>query len=169
MLKKILLVAMLALPIGAIAQTLKFGHVNSQEIVVDMPEYKKAEESLKALQDKYADEFQRSQDEFAKKAQQFQQDMSEKTLPANIAERRQKELQDMGQRLEAFQQEAMQSIQKAQMELMAPIYNKVNTAIQKVGKAEGLIYIFDLASSSVPYVDPAQSKDVSTLIKAELK
>lgn len=169
MLKKILLVAMLALPIGAIAQNLKFGHVNSQDVVVEMPEYKKAEESLKALQDKYADEFQRSQDEFAKKAQQFQQDMSEKTLPANIAERRQKELQDMGQRLEAFQQEAMQSIQKAQMELMAPIYNKVNDAIQKVGKSEGLIYIFDLAGSTIPYVDNAQSKDVTTLIQAQLK
>ena len=169
MLKKIVLLVMLVLPMGAIAQTLKFGHVNSQDVVIEMPEFKKAEESLKALQDKYAEEFQRSQDEFAKKAQQFQQDMSENTLPQNIAERRQKELQDMGQRLEAFQQEAMQSIQKAQMELMAPIYNKLNDAIQKVGKKEGLIYIFDLASNTIPYVDAQQSKDVTTLIKSELK
>ena len=169
MLKKIVLSVMLILPMGVIAQTLKFGHVTSQDLVVEMPEYKKAEESLKALQDKYAEEFQRSQDEFSKKAQQFQQDMSEKTLPTNIAERRQKELQDMGQRLEAFQQEAMQSMQKAQMELMAPIYEKINNAIQKVGKQEGLIYIFDLSSNSIPYVDTAQSKDVSSLIKAEMK
>ena len=96
MLKKIVLSVMLILPMGVIAQTLKFGHVTSQDLVVEMPEYKKAEESLKALQDKYAEEFQRSQDEFSKKAQQFQQDMSEKTLPTNIAERRQKELQEIG-------------------------------------------------------------------------
>ena len=169
MLKKIVLAVMLALPIGAMAQTIKFGHTNSQELIVDMAEFKKAEESLEALQKKYGEEFERSQEEFTKKAQQFQQDMSENTLPQNIAERRQKELQDMGQRLEAFQQEAMQSIQKAQMELMAPIYNKLNDAIQKVGKKEGLIYIFDLASNTIPYVDAQQSKDVTTLIKSELK
>src|SRR5699024_7383851 len=105
----------------------------------------------------------------SKKAQQFQQDMSENTLPQNIAERRQKELQDMGQRLEAFQNEAYQSMQKAQMDLMDPITKKVNDAIQKVGKSEGLIYIFDLSSGVIPYIDSAQSKDITTLIKAELK
>ncbi|EGJ70813.1 outer membrane chaperone Skp (OmpH) [Bacteroides coprosuis DSM 18011] len=169
MLKKIVLLVMLVLPLGAMAQTLKFGHTNSQELIVDMPEFKKAQESLKALEDKYNDEFKRTQDEFSKKAQQFQQDMSENTLPQNIAERRQKELQDMGQRLEAFQNEAYQSMQKAQMDLMAPITKKVNDAIQKVGKSEGLIYIFDLSSGVIPYIDSAQSKDITTLIKAELK
>ena len=169
MLKRILLIVMLILPMGVMAQTMKFGHTNSQDLIVDMPEFKKAENELKALQDKYADEFQRSQDEFSKKAQQFQQDMSENTLPQNIAERRQKELQDMGQRLEAFQQEAYQSMQKAQMDLMAPIYKKINDAIQVVGKKEGLIYIFDMSSATIPYVDSQQSKDVTDLIKAQLK
>ena len=40
MLKKIaLLVVMFALPLGAMAQT-KFAHMNSQEVIVTMPEYK---------------------------------------------------------------------------------------------------------------------------------
>lgn len=167
MLKKLLLVVMLVLPLGAVAQ--KFGHTNSQAIILEMPEYKKAETDLEALQKKYQAEFEKSQDEFSKKAQQFQKDMAENTLPQTIADRRQKELQDMGQRMEAFQQEAMQSIQKAQMDLMAPIYKKLNDAIQKVGKKEGLIYVFDMASQTIPYVDEQQSKDVTAQIKAELK
>lgn len=167
MLKKIALIILMALPVGLFAQTFKFGHFNSQEIIVTMPEFKKAETEMEALQKKYSEEMQRTQEEFNKKFQEFQQTVD--SLPQNIAERRQKELQDMGQRLEAFQQEAMQSIQKAQMELMAPIYNKLNDAIQKVGKKEGLIYIFDLASNTIPYVDAQQSKDVTTLIKSELK
>lgn len=169
MLKKLLLLVMLILPLGAIAQTLKFGHTNSQAIIMEMPEYKKAEKDLEALQKKYQDEFEKSQEEFTKKAQQFQKDMSENSLPQTIAERRQKELQDMGQRMEAFQQEAMQSIQKAQMDLMAPIYKKLNEAIQRVGQKEKFIYIFDLAAANIPYVDESQSKDVTSLVKSELK
>ena len=38
MLKKIALVLMLALPMGVFAQSLKFGHINAQEIVSAMPE-----------------------------------------------------------------------------------------------------------------------------------
>ncbi len=169
MLKKLLLVVMLILPLGVMAQSNKFGHTNSQEIILEMTDYKKAEKDLEALQKKYEDEFVKSQEEFSKKAQQFQKDMSENTLPATIAERRQKELQDMGQRMEAFQQEAMQSMQKAQMDLMAPIYKKLNDAINKVGKKENLIYIFDLSGQAIPYVDEGQSRNVTALIKAELK
>ena len=49
MLKKIaLLVVMFALPLGAMAQT-KFAHMNSQEVIITMPEYTKAQADLDAM------------------------------------------------------------------------------------------------------------------------
>lgn len=36
-------------------------------------------------------------------------------------------------------------MQKAQQDAMAPIYKKLDEAIQAVGKTEGVVYIFDLA------------------------
>ena len=49
MLKKIaLLVVMFALPLGAMAQT-KFAHMNSQEAIVTMPEYTKAQAGPDAM------------------------------------------------------------------------------------------------------------------------
>jgi outer membrane protein len=50
---------------------------------------------------------------------------------------------------------------------MTPIYQKLNTAIQTVGEAEGVIYIFDLARTQIPYVG-AQSTDLTAKVKAQL-
>ena len=158
MLKKIaLLVVMFALPLGAMAQA-KFAHMNSQDVIAVMPEFTKAQADLDAMSKKYQDEMQRTNEEFLAQAD---------SLPKNIAERRQKELQDMAQRQEQFQQEAYQSMQKAQQDAMAPIYQKLDEAIQAVGKAEGVVYIFDLARTPIPFVG-AQSVDVTAKVKTQL-
>ena len=71
MLKKIaLLVVMFALPLGAMAQT-KFAHMNSQEVIITMPEYTKAQADLDAMSKEYQTEMQRTQEEFNKKYQEF--------------------------------------------------------------------------------------------------
>ena len=147
MLKKIALVLMLALPMGVFAQNLKFGHINAQEIVSAMPEFAKAQSDIEALD---------------------QQASAKDSLPANIAERRQKELQDMMQRQEQFQQEAQQQMQKAQADAMAPIYKKLDDAIKAVGAAEGVIYIFDLARTPVAYVNESQSINLTPKVKTQL-
>ena len=168
MLKKIALLIMLVLPMGVFAQsTLKFGHMNSTDIIPTMPEYTKAISELQALEKNYTDEIQPTQAEFTKKYQEFQQAIAKDSLPQNIAERRQKELQDMAERQEQFQQEAQQGMQKAQQEKMAPVYQKLDNAIKAVGEAEGVIYVFDLARTQIPYIG-AQSIDLTTKVKAQL-
>ena len=92
MLKKIALLMMLILPMGVFAQNLKFGHINAMEIVSAMPEYTKAQSELQALNKQLGQDLQRSQEEFSKKYQEFMQQKD--SLPAVIAERRQKELED---------------------------------------------------------------------------
>ena len=80
MLKKIaLLVVLFALPLGAMAQ--KFAHMNSQEVIIAMPEYTKAQADLEAMSKQYQEEMQRSQTEFNKKVQEFQQQAD--SLPKN--------------------------------------------------------------------------------------
>ena len=168
MLKKIALVLMLALSMGVFAQNLKFGHINAQEIVSAMPEFAKAQSDIEALDKQLTSELQRTQEEFNKKYQEFQQAIAKDSLPANIAERRQKELQDMMQRQEQFQQEAQQQMQKAQADAMAPIYKKLDDAIKAVGAAEGVIYIFDLARTPVAYVNESQSINLTPKVKTQL-
>ena len=168
MLKKIALVMLLALPMGVFAQNLKFGHINAQEIITVMPEFTKAQNDIQTLEKQLTAELQRTQEEFNKKYQEFQQAIAKDSLPPNIAERRQKELQDMVQRQEQFQQDAQQQMQKAQNDAMAPIYQKLDNAIKAVGAAEGVIYIFDLARTSIPYVNESQSINLTNKVKANL-
>ena len=168
MLKKIALVMLLALPMGVFAQNLKFGHINAQEIITVMPEFTKAQNDIQTLEKQLTAELQRTQEEFNKKYQEFQQAIAKDSLPPNIAERRHKELQDMMQRQEQFQQDAQQQMQKAQNDAMAPIYQKLDNAIKAVGAAEGVIYIFDLARTSIPYVNESQSINLTNKVKANL-
>lgn len=165
MLKKFALaIALFALPLGAMAQQ-KFAHMNSQEVITVMPEFTKAQADLDALAKQYQKEMETGEAELNKKYQEFLQQAD--SLPQNIAERRQKEIQDMAQRQQQFQQEAAQTMQKAQTDAMAPIYKKLDEAIQAVGKAEGVIYIFDLARTSIPYIG-TESIDLTAKVKTQL-
>ena len=143
MLKKIALVMLLALPMGVFAQNLKFGHINAQEIITVMPEFTKAQNDIQTLEKQLTAELQRTQEEFNKKYQEFQQAIAKDSLPPNIAERRQNDA-------------------------MAPIYQKLDNAIKAVGAAEGVIYIFDLARTSIPYVNESQSINLTSKVKANL-
>ncbi len=131
-----------------------------------MPEYTKAQNDLKALEKQYTDDLQRTQEEFNKKYQEFIQ--AQDSLPANIAERRQKELEDMMQRQNDFRQEAMQTLEKANNDAMAPIAKKLDDAIKAVGQAEGVIYIFDLSRGGIPYIDNTKSIDLNAKVKTQL-
>ena len=165
MLKKIAFVAMmLVLPLGVMAQA-KFGHLNSQEVITAMPEYTKANSDLEALAKTDQEERQRTQAEFNKKYEEYVQQAD--SLPKNIAERRQKELEEMAQRQQQFQQDAQQSLQKAQQEAFQPILKKLNDAIDAVGKADGFLYIFDLANTPIAFVGTA-SVDVTAKVKTQL-
>ncbi len=157
-------VAMFILPLGAMAQA-KFAHMNSQEVISVMPEFTKAQADLDAMAKKYQEEMQRGQEELNKKYQELVQQQD--SLPKNILERRQKEVQDLAQRQEQFQQEAYQAMEKARQDAMVPIYKKLDDAIQAVGQAEGVVYIFDLARTAIPFVS-AQSTDVTAKVKAQL-
>lgn len=167
MLKKLVIVMLLALPMGVFAQAQKFGHVNSADVISLMPEYLKAVDDLKAMEKQFTDELTRTQDEFNRKYQEFQQALANDSLPQNIAERRQKELEDMMQRQQQFKEEATMQMQRAQQEKMAPVYKKLNDAIAAVGQAEGVVYVFDLARTDIPYVSTA-SVDLTAKLKTQL-
>ena len=167
MFKKLVIVMLLALPMGVFAQAQKFGHVNSADVISLMPEYTKAIDDLEAMKKQFTDELTRTQEEFNRKYQEFQQAMASESLPQNIAERRQKELEDMMQRQQQFQEEASMQMQRAQQEKMVPVYKRLNDAIAAVGQAEGVIYVFDLARTDIPYVSTA-SIDLTAKLKAQL-
>lgn len=164
MIKKILLMAVLALPLFASAQTLKIGLVDTNEIISKMPETAAAQNTLAEAQKKYQAEFQRIEEEFQRQYEEFN-NMPQDELPA-IKERKARQLQETQQKAEAFQQQVMQDLQKQQDELMAPVIQKVRGAIESVGKENGFNLIQDLAGGQLYWAAPVE--DITSIVKTKL-
>ena len=164
MLKKIALLLLLIAPMSVFAQ--KFGHIKSADVLTVMPEFTKAQTDIQAMQKQYEDEMKRATDELTKKYTEYQQEQA--NLPKNIQERRQKELQELQEKGMQFQQDAQQQLQKSYADMMEPIYKKIEDAIKAVGQEGGYTYIQYLNRTEIPYVNEAQSTDVTAAVKAKV-
>lgn len=165
--KTLLAVIALIFTVNSFAQELKFGHVNFQEIVYLMDEM----DSARVVLEKYNKDIQSTYDsmmmEFQRLYGEYQQ-MAMNWSPA-VLEAKQKELQDIEVRLQEFQQSAQIDMQNKQQEVLTPIQMKANEAVQKVGRTNGFIYIFDTSMGTIPFVNETLSIDVTSLVKQELK
>jgi len=162
--KKLFLALMMLLPMAAMAQA-KFGHVNTQEIIQLMPEFTTARNEIEALTKQYEADLKLMQDELQKKGEAFEKEQA--TLPDNIKQRRQQELQDMYQKIQQSYQDNQQALQQAQNEKMQAITSKMLDAIKAVGTEGGFIYIMEMGSG-IPFINTTLSTDVTAQVKAKL-
>ena len=88
---------LLIVPINTNAQS-KVAHINTQQLISEMPEVIAAQSELKKLEDQYAKELETSAKEFQTKAQSYQGDAQNQTELIN--QQRQVELQEMQQRIQ---------------------------------------------------------------------
>ena len=161
--KKVLFMILMLAPIAAMAQ--KFGHVNSQEVIQAMPEYTKAKTEIEALAQQYEADLKSMQEEMTKKLKDYE--ANAKTLPDNIKQRRETELQEMDQKIRQSYQDNQQALAQAQQEKMQAITTKVIDAIKQVGQAGGYVYIMDNAGG-IPYISTTLSTDVTAQVNAKL-
>lgn len=159
--KKLFVILALALPMLASAQ--KLGHINTQELFIQMPELNNVKAKMDTLQSMYENQLASMQEEFNKKVQEFQQGQA--TMTDGVKEFRQQELADLEQRIQTFYQTAQQDIQKKQQEYLAPIQEKMAKAIENVGQEKGFTYIFD--SAAMLYIAP-EANDLMSDVKAKL-
>lgn len=166
--------AMIALAImvgvGATAQT-KVAHIDSQKLLSEMPEMKKAQEQIQKLSQTYENDIQASFKEYQTKAQAYQSEISAltkeqmKEKEADI-EKKLKELGTMENNIRQAQQTAAEEIQKKQQALFQPLLEKVKKAVEKVAKAQGVQYVLDgTQGGSIIF---AGGKDLFQDVKKEL-
>ena len=165
MFKKIALVLLCALPFSLMAQEVKLGHINSQEILTVMPERAVIEKTVGDLQSQWEKELVKMREEYYAKVKEFQEKQA--TMPESIKSARQGEISDLEQRISTFNQTASEDLRKKQQELFTPVIDKVKKAINEVGSENGYLYIFDLSTQSIIYQSP-KSNDVTPLVKKKL-
>jgi outer membrane protein len=154
-----------ALFIGATSFTTaqsKLAHINTQELIKAMPEYKVAQSDIEKLGETYQATIQTSLKELETKLKQYNADAEAQTQEEN--QKRMQEVEGMKQSLSQYQQQAQKDLQEKEFNMIKPITEKARLAIEKVATAQGIEYVFEAAGLIV-----AKGKDLMAEVKAELK
>ena len=147
--KKIFVIAIASLmALSASAQ--KIGRVNFNELVMLMPEMDAARETIAASQKEAEETYAAMVEEYQGKVSQYQQKSASWT--AAIKESKEKELYDIQNRIQEFQQNISQELQQQQSQLMAPINEKASLAVKALAKDKGIDVLFD-ASQAIYFSD----------------
>lgn len=163
--KSLLLAAVLFL--GAVsfanAQS-KVAHINTQELISAMPEMIAAQKQLEQISQSYQTDMKGLTDAYQAKLKQYQAEVETVTQITN--ETRTKEVAGMENNIREFQQKAQADLQKKQVDLTKPLYEKARIAIQKVARAQGFDYVIDATPGLGVIL--ADGKDLLVDVKKEL-
>ena len=145
------------------AQT-KVGHIDVSTLMTTMPAMKAAEAQLTKLREGYDTEYKKLVAEYQTKATQYQKEAE--TAGDLLNQTRSQEMQDMGTRIQKYQDDASKSLQDKQIELQKPLTEKALAAIQKVARAKGVQYVLDSTVGSGVLL--ADGMDLLADVKKEL-
>jgi outer membrane protein len=151
---------------NAMAQSFKFGHINSDELIQTMPEYDSATVKLEKFRKELVNALELMGVELNNKNEAYQKES--KNLSDIVKQTKEQELVDMQKRIQDFQNNAQTQLQNKQTEVFQPIYAKVDKAIKDVGKENGFFYVFDVAKGALLYFDETKSVNVMPLVKTKL-
>lgn len=127
----------------------KYGYIDSDYILENLPEYKEAKEKLDKLAERWTKEIEERYDVLKKKKEAFARE--EVLLPAEEKKKRAEEIEKL--ETEAMEMQKLRFgvsgdyFQKRQ-ELIKPIQDKVFSAMQKVASNKNFSFIFDKANQS---------------------
>ena len=163
--KKITFLALLSfLTLSSIAQN-KFGYIDSQELLILMPERKAAETEVQDFAKSLEAQLGSMTAEYQESVQEYQ--ANEDTYTDLVKQDKVAEITGLEQRIQTFQQNAQQSLQTKEQELLEPILAKARKAIEDVAEEGGFTYIFDKSQGSILYAK--ESENVLPLVKKKLK
>lgn len=163
-------IALLVAGISVNAQTaIKIGYTNLDYILTNIPDAKDVEAKLKTESAQYDKLYQDKVADFQKKLGDYEKNGA--TMSAVIKADREKELQNLQNSIQEFQQNAQTELQRKQQQLLAPVLEKINKAINDVAKENGYTHVFNTdagpGTTAILFVAPTES-DISDLVFKKL-
>jgi|ERR1051326_616384 outer membrane protein len=160
--KSLFVIGLSALSFSSFAQ--KNAFIDLDSLLSVMPEMADAKKASADYYKQLETTLTTMQKELNDKLAEYQ--ANEKTYTDLLKNTKQKELQDLNQRIQDFQVQAQTDFQKKNDELTKPINEKAKKAIEKVAKAKGYKMVFDASGGMLLYTEPAD--DLFNAVKAEL-
>ncbi len=163
--KLLILLVILAFTTNGNSQTLKFGHIDLEELIQIMPEMASAEKEFDNFQNDLEEILAEMQQGYSAKLRELEQlgeGVSEVKRNAKFGE-----IQGLQQRIQNFQANAQRQAEQKYQQLVNPIYEKALKAIEDVAAQQKLIYVFDTGTDVVLYKSN-QSIDILPMVKQQL-
>ncbi len=142
----------------------KFGYIDSNEILTIMPETDSLQKELKAYADYLDEQMSTMAMEYQSKVAIYQENVA--TMSDLIRQTKEKEITDLQNRIQAFQQSADQDLGEKQAELFNPLIEKVKVAITEVARENNYNYIFDVGTGALVFYETGDN--ILPLVKAKL-
>ena len=160
--KNIILIAATILSTAAFGQ--KLGHINSNELLLAMPERAAVEENIKKYAQELESQLGTMSKEYQAKVQNYQ--AKEATMTEAIKQDKIKEITNLEERIAEFQQTAQKDLQQKEETLLKPIIDKARKAIEDVAKENNFSYIFDSGVGVLLY--QKDSDNIMPMVKKKL-
>jgi outer membrane protein len=147
------------------AQAQKFGFIDSDALLLEMPKVKQARANLEVLQNQLQAKGQNMVTDFQTKVQALQDKNQKGLITPKDAADEEKKLMKKQEEIQKFEQDMIKQLQAREQKELQPILNEVNDAIKAVAKENGYQFIFE--KKTLLYFE--DSMNVGTLVKAKLK
>ena len=150
---------------GVANAQVKIAHVNTAEILEAMPDKERAEKDLEKYYTELQNQLQAMAREYQTKMQDYEANQA--TMSNLVRQSKEKEIVDLQTRIQQFQLNAEEEFEKKRAELLRPILDKIQNAINAVGREKGYTYIIDLATGAAVWVG-TDAVDCSRDVRAKL-
>ena len=119
----------------------RIAFINSEQVIVQLPEAQEAQKILEEMQITARDSIQLLEETFKEKLDEYQ--LLESQMTEEAKRQKQTELTEIQNYYQMFTRRKSDEIQKMRDDLMRPILERIQKAIDQLAKDEGLNFIFD--------------------------
>jgi outer membrane protein len=142
--KKIIVASAMVLGLFTASAQTKIGYINTEELLGSMPEAVTVSKEL----EEYGASLDMQREEYIKelneKGEKFNTDSAK--LSASMKEIKRKELQDLYEKIQGWQQTAQEDMNRKSQEKLMPLRKKAMDAINTVAKENGYTYVLDIST-----------------------
>jgi outer membrane protein len=163
---KMFWVTALSMLISLSVQAQEYAHVNSGNLLEMLPEVKNADAELVKLQQKLLTERDQKVSAFQEIYQKAIEAFNSGDLSPKEQQEKEAALRKEQEAISKFEQNIQNQVVQKRQELLGPILEKVDEAIQAVAKEKGFTMVFDTAQGGLLFA--AETQDITDLVKAKL-
>ena len=152
----VLLAAGLLLAVQPSSAQIKIGYIDSEILRERMPEFKDVQRQLDRLTQSYQQEAIDRESKLMKMREDFrkQELLMSEARKAELAAEFEQAVQDLQQYTQEKLGQPDGEVWQKNIELSAPIFERVNETLKKLAVDEGFDFILDLAAGGIVYADP---------------